>query len=466
MNASASLPTFAVVGHPNKGKSSIVATMAGDQTIAISPIPGTTTQANAYTAYADDATPLYALIDTPGFQRARAAFEWIKSHETTADQHPEVVREFAKIHAQDPKHHDEVELLRPILDGAAILYVVDGSAPFGPQYEAEMEILRWTGRPSMALINPIGQADHIETWKSALSQFFRIVRVFDALDAPFEKRLALLEAFGQLDESWTQPMQRAVDQLGTQRDRQRKAAADAIVEMLLDVLSLQTQRKLGDKPATPAMKDDLAQELREKVRECETRCQERIAHLYRFDQLQVAQDPLEIIGKDLFSESTWSRFGLSRRELTKLGLVSGLAAGGTVGGAIDASLGGTSLLAGAFTGALIGGTSGALTGWWSAGRLAKVRVMNQPMGGKQLVCGPVRNLAPLFVLLGRAVAYQKLLALRTHADRRDAVINTPTEWDDADKKSLASLIGKLTRQRSVSDETLDKLRTTLDRLLT
>ena len=50
---------------------------------------------------------------------------------------------------------DECELLRPIVEGAGILYVVDGSVPYGPEYEAEMEILRWTGRPSMAVINPI-----------------------------------------------------------------------------------------------------------------------------------------------------------------------------------------------------------------------------------------------------------------------------------------------------------------------
>src|SRR5690606_40574677 len=41
-------PKFAIVGHPNKGKSSIVATLAEDDTVAISPEPGTTTRAQAY----------------------------------------------------------------------------------------------------------------------------------------------------------------------------------------------------------------------------------------------------------------------------------------------------------------------------------------------------------------------------------------------------------------------------------
>ena len=41
----------------------------------------------------------------------------------------------------------ERRLLAPILAGASVLYVVDGTHPYRPNYEAEMEILRWTGRP-------------------------------------------------------------------------------------------------------------------------------------------------------------------------------------------------------------------------------------------------------------------------------------------------------------------------------
>ena len=63
-------PRFAIVGHPNKGKSSIVATLAEDDAVAISPHPGTTTQARTYPMRLDG-NVLYELIDTPGFQRAR-----------------------------------------------------------------------------------------------------------------------------------------------------------------------------------------------------------------------------------------------------------------------------------------------------------------------------------------------------------------------------------------------------------
>ena len=45
----------------------------------------------------------------------------------------------------DPRFKDECELLRPILAGAGILYVVDGAHPYGAEYEAEMEALKGSG---------------------------------------------------------------------------------------------------------------------------------------------------------------------------------------------------------------------------------------------------------------------------------------------------------------------------------
>ena len=65
-----STPRLAVVGHPNKGKSSLVATLAEDDSVGIGPTPGTTLRTREYPMTVDGRL-LYTLIDTPGFQRAR-----------------------------------------------------------------------------------------------------------------------------------------------------------------------------------------------------------------------------------------------------------------------------------------------------------------------------------------------------------------------------------------------------------
>ena len=205
-------PRFAIVGHPNKGKSSVVATLAEDDAVAISPHPGTTTQARSYPMRVDGKV-LYELIDTPGFQRAREALAWLEAHDRGAGARGAVVAEFLQAHTSDPRFHDECELLRPIVEGAGILYVVDGSRPYGRQYEAEMEILRWTGRPRMALINTISAGDHVEQWRAALGQYFSLVRVFDAVRASFRQRIELLRSFGAIDERWAGPLNDAADAL-------------------------------------------------------------------------------------------------------------------------------------------------------------------------------------------------------------------------------------------------------------
>ncbi len=144
------LPRFAVVGHPNKGKSSIVATLAEDDAVRISPLPGTTTDARTYPMRVDGQT-LYELIDTPGFQRAREVLGWLEQHDRGAEARPAVLAEFVAAHRGDSRFHDECALLAPILAGAGILYVVDGAHPYSREYEAEMEVLRWSGQPRMAL---------------------------------------------------------------------------------------------------------------------------------------------------------------------------------------------------------------------------------------------------------------------------------------------------------------------------
>ena len=42
------VPSFAVVGHPNEGKSSVVATLTENDRIRVSPVPGETVKAAEY----------------------------------------------------------------------------------------------------------------------------------------------------------------------------------------------------------------------------------------------------------------------------------------------------------------------------------------------------------------------------------------------------------------------------------
>ncbi len=405
------IPTFAVVGHPNKGKSSIVATLAEDERILIGPTPGTTRSAHRHTFSIDD-QPQYVLVDTPGFQRPRAVLDWLEERAGSASERPQLVARFVEEHADDPRFHDECELLRPIIEGAGILYVVDGSKPYGPEYELEMQVLRWTGRPRMALINLIGNGDYVDAWRQALDQYFSIVHVFNAVQADFSRRLALLRAFAELDEAWRGPLESAVEALTAERRRRLKRSAAEIADCLLTCLTLTERSALGEGNAQQQMEETLTRRLQDRIRRREQEARDRVQSLYRHQGLAREESASDLLATDIFTREGWELFGLSRTQL----LVSGALSGAVAGGGVDVLLGGASLLLGAGIGALVGGAGA----WFGSDELAKVKVLGQRLGGNVLQVGPVK--APNFpwVLLGRAVAHHGLVAEQNHA-RREAI---------------------------------------------
>ncbi len=455
------IPTFAVVGHPNKGKSSIVATLAEDERLAIGPVPGTTRRAAAHTFAIND-VPQYVLVDTPGFQRAGAVLEWLEARATTASARPALVAEFLAAHEGDARFHDECELLRPIVDGAGILYVVDGSKPYGAEYELEMQILQWTGRPRMALINLIGEDDHQAEWRQALDQYFSLVRVFDAVAADFDTRVALLEVFGELDPDWRGPLDAAVAALVTERSRRRTRSAQEIADCLVDSLVMTEAETVADETAVAGTERRLMETLKKRLRRREERCREAVQGQYRHERLDREETAETLLEEDLFTESGWELFGLSRQRLLLTGAISGALAGGGV----DALLGGASLALGAGIGAVIGGASA----WFGGGELAKVKVLGETLGGQAVHVGPVK--APNFpwVLLGRAWLHHQLVAERNHAHRAAIGVAVQGEQnlmdgiDDALVRSLSRSFSQI-RSRGDSPERREELTGQIDAVL-
>lgn len=441
----ATQPRIAVVGHPNKGKSSLVATLAEDDSVGISATPGTTLRARAYPMRVDGRL-LYTLIDTPGFQRARQVLGWLEARTAeigaTAADRPRLVAEFLEAPGHADRFPDECELLRPLVEGAGILYVVDGGVPYGPEYEAEMEILRWTGRPSLAAINPIGRTDHIAEWEAALGQFFRVVRVVDALHADFATRRRLLLAFGELEADWRGPIETAVAALDTARATERRAAAREIAQFVAEALALSAEQRIepGDDAATFA--PALEAQYKARLTKLEAQHRQKVQRIYGHRELEAHAAELEWLESDLFSEGTWMQFGLRRRDLVTVGAVGGA----TTGGVLDVALGGASFLLGAAAGAAVGG----VLGWYGAGRLAELRVIDRPMGGRLARYGPSRNANFPFVLHGRARYHCGLLAARTHAMRDvldlDVDLSERLPLDGGTRRALAECFDALRKR--------------------
>ena len=425
-------PKFAVVGHPNKGKSSIVSTLAFDDSVQISDTPGTTTKKRSFPLTVDGRV-LYELFDTPGFQRARSVLAWLQKHEVTADKRPDVVQAFINEHRDNERFNDEIELLEPVMAGAGIIYVVDGSKPYGEEYEAEMEILRWTGQPSMALINLIDETDYVDEWRRALGQYFTMVRLFNPMKATFPQHLSLLQSIAQLKEEWIAPVNESIELFKAFHEQMFEQTAESITQLLYRSLSYVERLPIKGEDATEEEKALVLERYKARLRGYEELEQKRVEKVWHHENLEKAQQALLFDGMDLFSKESASLFGLSRKEL----LITGTTGGAMTGAGIDLLLGGSTLFLGSAIGAVVGG-AGVFFGF---NELSDLKVLGQKLGKKYLEAGPMKNVNFPYILLNRALFHAAKIASRSHALRNKVLLEMGRDFtrkwmDDDVRKSL------------------------------
>lgn len=454
------IPVFAVVGHPNKGKSSVVATLSQNDAIAIALEPGTTRRHQTYPLSVDGKV-LYSLVDTPGFQRPRRVLAWLEAHSLSASDHADTVVAFLNQHRDSGVLIDECELLTPLMEGAGIIYVVDGSVPYSAEHEAEMTILRWTGRPSLALINSIGPGDYAQTWHAALGQFFQVVRRFDAVRAPFEQHLSLLKAFGQLEPGWEQPLERAVHYLDAQRGQRQWQAAGLIATALEDMMAWQERRTVTAGESAIAPTDPVAQNLRQRwyqhQRQREVSLRLAVEDLYQHSRVQRQEAELTWHSEhDLFSERSRRLWGVSRGYLA----TAGFGAGALGGVGLDALTLGSSLGAGALIGGLIGAAGSVVYGDRLAQSLWRLGPLND--GLQTIRFGPVQDAQFGYIVLGRAVDHWWHISQRNHAGREPLDLaphdsHWLTELGRGARRELQHLFNKISKNKNLESRERHRL---------
>jgi len=405
--------SFAVVGHPNKGKSSIVSTLARNDSIDISRQSGTTKTSNRYRI--DTGNGGFELIDTPGFQRPRQVLKWLKAKANSADQYTDAIKAFVMDESCQQKFPDEVELLSPLVKGAAILYVVDGSRPYGAEYEAEMEILRWTGRPSMALINPIESDEYVIPWQNALNQFFKMVRVFNPMNADLQEQVSLLNAFALLEPKWKNNLELVISDLIEQEKNLMRQSINILADLLVECCSYQFQQKVLTKGQAESTQGFLKIQFNNHLINEEKKAHQALLELFAYHKILIDKEELKV-APDLFDTEQWYLWGLSKKQLAITGTITGVATGAVA----DMALAGSSFLLGAVGGGILGFTSA----FFGSDYIGKMKLKGLPLGGYLAQQGPITDLNFPYVIIGRFSYLYEQLKNKNHADRRDVDLNT------------------------------------------
>jgi GTPase Era involved in 16S rRNA processing len=391
----AKIPRLAIMGHPNAGKSSVVATLTENDRIAIDKRAGTTTTSDVYPVVIDGRTVI-EFIDTPGFQNPNAILEWFQANEDK----PDLARAFVNSYCSDPLYSHDCALLQPVADGAGIILVVDGSKRIKEKDRVEIELLRLTARPRMAILNNLtNQNRYMDQWQDALSKAFNSVREFNAHRATYAERIKLLNALRSIDQRWEHQVEEAIDAFERDWERRSDQAVGCILELLKSALSFKVSKAVKDgkivfQSGRDKVKAEITAEFEEGLRQLEVASQEQIRSHFRHNVWNVPPD--SILGQDLLSDDVGQALGLSRRQLALVGMAAGAASGATIDLAtVGHSLGG---------GALLGAAAGGVLGMVGGRALAKLNIERAP-GTHRFTIGPVSNPRFPFVLLDRIVLY-------------------------------------------------------------
>lgn len=475
-------PTFATLGAVNHGKSSVVSTLAENDQVRISQMPGETVECQRFSL-----RELFVFYDTPGFQNAAEALEELRPAAHAAEPLA-LFRDFIARHRSDAEFEAEVRLFEPLVAGAGIIYVVDGSRPVLEINLAEMELLRLTGQPRLAIINRTGSDDHVAEWKRRLGLHFNAVREFNAHEATFEDRIDLLETLARIEQSWQPKLAEAVRLLRAEWESRLVECAEIIVEEIEACLQHRESATLGAELAIKraSESEQLKTKFMSAVASIEARAHARIIALFGHSLVEAGRSEEQLFANDLFSEETWRMFGLDEQQLATLATFIGAAAGAKAGAVVDASLGGASILAGTVIGGAVGGISGAagaflvgkrrpeisvsLPGGGVAGGLRRLLPGKVPLAGGALVVGPYRARNFPWILLDRAIGVFAYVIARTHARRERTTLDAPAlraaleshgltsaRWSDAVRRACESIFAQM-RKGSLDPKSHAELR--------
>ncbi len=401
-------PVFAVLGHPNEGKSSVVSTLAEDDSVKISPTPGETRTCREYPVIIDGRTVI-RFVDTPGFQNPRRTLQWIEGYRGPADR---MIPEFIRDHREDDDFTDECELMAPLAEGAGIIFVVDGARPFRQIDSIEMEILRKTGLPRMIVINSKEKvaADNIEIWKSEARKHFNIIRLFDAHKASFAQRIDLLQSLKHIDPDWQPALEDTIYAFKADWHQRLEETAAIIDQLLQKVIGYKTEKICSDEREIETIREQLSQTYQNRIAEFEKQAHRGIKKRFKHNIFSYELPPQSILKNDLFNKKTWQVLGLTRRQMALA--AAGIGAG--IGVQVDLALGGITF--GVFTamGTILGAGSAAV----GIKKIASTKIKGISLGGAKIEVGPVENDQLLYVLTDRFLVYFSNVINWAHS-RRD-----------------------------------------------
>lgn len=426
------------IGETNDGKTTIVASLMEDENAVISSTPGTTKEAHCHRFLDRSGKTILRAWDTPGFEETDDMHAWFVAH---ADAHgDDPVKAFIKSHATDSRWERDLHLLRPISDGALVVFVAASNRMPLQTDDKQLQIIRLAGANRIALINKKPGKDYSKEWNKLLKREIGIVRTYEPFSAGILQRLELLQKLADCCDENREQIEAAHDAL--------KADWEDRLEDLARMM-LGTLHKVARASAFCTSKEEAERKLGAKLENIEQNFRKDARKLFHHQKLQIEA---EVFSAKLQSTETWRLLGLgmTRSNAMKYGAV----VGASIGLVVDVSTAAWTLGIPTVTGAAVGA---ALAAVYIFTPFGKGKGSQNGYEAVVEVRGQMLN-----VLLDRMIIYARCILRVSHGNRLQQAIQAETvtpegnrlsfvdRWGGNEQKSLAKLVGKMTKTSNMA----------------
>ncbi|NPA65308.1 MAG: DUF3482 domain-containing protein [Epsilonproteobacteria bacterium] len=321
MRDSSLAPTFTFIGKPNNGKSSIISVLTMDDRIEVSPTVGTTTTANRY-SYIYKERPVAHFYDTPGFERAREIYRFIKRVQQEENFFGNrVFYEFIKKYENDESFTKDIEILKAILDSDFVVFVVNISQRFNLHVTgSELEILKKIDKPVLILFNQIEESSFQQEWEQNLIENgFEEFYMFNPLQSGYKEIEQLFEKLytlknNDIDKRY---LEFILQTHKTHFQENINQSISIIADTILEILQYEYIYNFKERTLTSQQKGKVLEDFRKKIFSIEQIGRKKINEIWGYHQVQIKDIQTTIDAKENL------HLGLTKEKLIALGMLGG-----------------------------------------------------------------------------------------------------------------------------------------------
>jgi len=413
-------PTFAVIGKPNHGKSSIISALMMDDRIQVASNTGTTKVSSKY-SYKYEDMEICNFYDTPGFEQSKTLWGYIRKSQSNIVYGNNIFYEYIEHHKKEISFRKDIAILQAILESDYVIFVIDISKMYTVNtYANELKIMEYLSKnkPILILLNKIGSEDHSLLWKEQLHKYtFRIFYEFDPFDTNHKNIIDMYQKLYSIDSSLKGDKQitQILRKHQNHFDDTLKQSAYLISESLYEMLSLEYRSSRYNK------KEKEEQIFLDKITIIENKYQQHINKIWGYYELEIGDSRTKIGTKDSL------KLKLSKTEKALSAALLGAITVGTTTGILSGGLG-------APGGAAIGGMCGGVVGYFSDGKLIEIKQFNNDA----LYRVSKSDIDFTIIMLTRALEYTHTIMNHSHANR-DKLEICKTKKYDFEKKYVQTI---------------------------